>query len=102
MTTLRRLLRHFGHQRDGGGAAADHHDALVRVVEVFRPFLRMDDFAREIFGACEFRRVAARIVVIAAAHEKEIAGEARDLSRPALSASTVQRASSDDHDARFT
>jgi hypothetical protein len=75
---MRCVLRHFRHERHGGGAAADDHHALVLVIEIFRPFLRMNDFSLKACGAREFRRVAARIRVIAAAHEQEIAGVADD------------------------
>ena len=50
-----------------------------------RPLLRMHDAARETLGARELRRVAFGVVVVAAAHEQEVAREAHRLAlRPAL------------------
>ncbi len=72
-------LGHLRHQRHGGRARADHHHALAGIVEIFRPFLRMDDPALEIFAAQKFRRIAFLVSVIARAHEQEIAGEADGL-----------------------
>ena len=40
-------------QRHGGCAAADHHDALARVVEILGPVLRVHDRTLEVIGAGE-------------------------------------------------
>ena len=70
------LLGHRGHERHRGRAAADHDDALARVVEVLGPLLGVHDPAGEALGARELGRVALVVAVVAAAHEEEVAGEA--------------------------
>ena len=60
-----------GNQCHRGGATADDDDLLARVVEVLRPVLRVDDRALEVVRACELRRVALVVVVVAAAREQE-------------------------------
>ena len=45
---MRGILGHRRDQRRRGRARADHDDALAVVVEIFRPFLRMDDRALEV------------------------------------------------------
>src|SRR3546814_7541236 len=55
--------------------SSDLHDVLARVPEIVGPELRMDDAAVETIGARKFGRMAARVIVIARAHEKAIAGE---------------------------
>src|SRR5207344_271205 len=72
-------------------AAADHDDALPVVVDVVGPALRMHDAPAEAVDARELRRETLRVVVVAAAHEQEVARElhellplaALDLDRPA-------------------
>ena len=71
---MRRVLRHFRHQRHGGGTGADHDDALVFIVDVGRPFLRMDHLPFKILRARKGRRISVLVVVIAAAHEQKFAG----------------------------
>ena len=66
---------HRRDQRDRGGAAADHHHALARVVEVFGPRLRVHDGALEPVHAGEVGLVAVVVAVVAAAREHEAAGE---------------------------
>ncbi len=78
---MRGLLRHLRHQRHRGRARTDHHHALAGVVDVVGPFLRMHDAAGEILGARKFRRIAVLVIVVAGAHEQEIAGEADRLRR---------------------
>ena len=76
----RRTLQHrhlFGavgqrrDQRDRRGPAADYHDLLAGVVQVFWPVLRMYDHAAELFDAGEVRGVALVVVVVAAGEEHE-------------------------------
>ena len=74
---VRRILGHRRDQRRGGGARADHDHALVLVVEIFRPFLRMDDRALELGHVLPLRRIAFGVAVIALAHPEEIGGEAK-------------------------
>jgi hypothetical protein len=63
-------------QRRRGGAGADHDDLSVRVVEIVRPFLRVNDPALESLHGLPFRRIALRVAVIALAHPEEIRGQA--------------------------
>ena len=74
-------IRHRGHDRHGGRAAADHDDALAVVVEVLGPELRMDDLPAEAVGALEVGRVGLRVVVVARAREEEAARELHRLAR---------------------
>ena len=78
---VRGALGHRGHERHRGRAAADHDDALARVVEVLGPELRMDDLAGEALGALELRREALVVAVVAAAQVEEVAGQAHGLAR---------------------
>ena len=78
---LLRRPRHRGHQRNRRRAAADHDHALVGVIQIIGPLLRMDDLPPESLRAFEMRRMAARIIVIAAAHVEERAG---DMARLAI------------------
>ena len=91
---------HGGDDGDGGGAAADDHDAFARVIERPRPVLRMDDAAAEVLHAGPAGRVAVDVVVVAGADEEKVAGELDRLSFRPRSASTVHCASAEDHDAR--
>ena len=81
-------LRHRGHQRHRRRAAADHDHALARIIQIVRPLLRVDDLPPESLRAFEMRRMAARIIIIAAAHVEERAGDMAllaillDLQRP--------------------
>ncbi len=68
-------VRHRRHQRHRRGAAADHHHALAVVGEVLRPLLRMHDGAAEPLHARPARHIATVVIVIAAAHLQEIAGQ---------------------------
>ena len=90
----RHVLGPLGHRRDQGDrgrAAADHDDALARVVEVGGPVLGVDDLAGEALDALELGRVALVVAVVAGAAEQEVAGKqlaaavigALDLDRPA-------------------
>ena len=69
---VRRVVGHCRHQRDRGRAAADHHDALVAVVEIVRPVLRMDERAGEIVLARQLGTVALVVVVVPGAHDEEV------------------------------
>ena len=91
-------------ERHGGRAAADDDDALALVVDVGRPLLRVHDAAAEALAPGELRRVALLVVVVAGAHEEEVARHAAIVSpdAPSSRASTVQRASSLDQRARST
>ena len=81
---LGRLFRERWHQGHGGRTTADDHHALAATVQILGPLLRMDDGAAEVSAAREFRGVAARVVVITAAHEQHIAGQTRTLTRAAF------------------
>ena len=78
---VRGLLGHGGHERDGGGAAADDDHTLARVVEIVGPLLRMDDRAGEALGAFERGRVTVVVAVVAAAREQEAGGQLDALAR---------------------
>jgi hypothetical protein len=69
-----------GHERDRGGAAADDHDSLARVVEVLGPVLGVHDGAPEAVHAGEVREAALVVAVVAAAGEQEPAGELHRLA----------------------
>ncbi len=64
-TLQHRHMRTFfcdrGDQRRSSSAGAYHHDLLVRVVEIIRPLLRMNDAALELVEVWPFRRVALDI-----------------------------------------
>ena len=77
---MRAIVGHRRDQRRRGSARADHDDALVLVVEIFRPFLRMDDRALELGHVLPLRRIALGVAVIALAHPEEIGGEAKLLA----------------------
>ena len=74
---MRAIIGHRRDQRRGGRARADHDDALVLVVEIFRPFLRMDDRALEPGHVLPLRRIALGVAIVALAHPEEIGGEAK-------------------------
>ena len=96
-------LASSGHERHGGRAAADDDDALSLVVDVRRPLLRVHDAAAEPLAPGELRRVALLVVVVAGAHEEEVARQLRRSGPTRRRAtSTVQRASSLDQRARST
>ena len=57
------------------GAGADYHDRLVRVVEIVRPFLRVNDEAFVFVEIRPFRRVAFGMAIITLTHPEEIRGE---------------------------
>ena len=76
MVTCSAVCRHRRHQGHRRGAAADHDHALAGIVDVVGPFLRMDDAALEALLAGKLRQVACLVVVVAAAHPQEAAGEA--------------------------
>ena len=89
MVTLPARSASDGNQRDRGGAAADHHDLLAGVVEVFGPVLGMHDGAAELLDAGEVGGVALVVVVVAAAEEHE-AGAVASFVPPSCSTVTVQ------------
>ncbi len=66
---------HFRHQGHRRGPRADHHHPLAGIVQILRPMLRMDDAALEVGLAGKLRPIALGVVVIARAHEQEIAGD---------------------------
>ena len=70
---LGRLLRHGRHQGHGGGAAADHGDALAAVVKTLRPMLGMDHRALKLLNAGKLGAVGLVVAVVAGAHEQEAA-----------------------------
>src|SRR5215217_5737203 len=72
---VRRALGHRGDERDRSSAAADNHDALACVIEIFRPLLRMYDRSAETCDAGPVRRVTTRVVVVAGAEIEEVASE---------------------------
>src|ERR1700687_556911 len=63
-------------ERRRGGARADDDDFLARVVQILRPFLRVDDAAPEILHPAPLGRIALRMSVISLAHPEEVRGEA--------------------------
>jgi hypothetical protein len=75
-----RMPCHCRHQRHGGGAAADHDDPLVAVVEVLWPLLRVHHLAVELIQARELRVVAAFVAVVAAAQVQKAAGVGLNLA----------------------
>ena len=64
---------------DGGGAAADHDDALGVATEIFGPVLRVNDAAAEAIHAGPAGHITLGVIVVAAANVKKIAGEAGGL-----------------------
>ena len=85
----RRALQHGdmgaipGHRRDQcrrSRAGADDDDALVLVVEIVRPILRMNDRALESRHVLPFGRIAFGMAIIALAHPEEVGGEAMGLA----------------------
>ena len=69
------VIGHRGDHRHRGCAAADHDDALARVVDVVAPELGVNDVALEAVDPGEVREVALVVAVVAAAHEQEAGGE---------------------------
>ena len=86
-----RCARHLRHQCHRGGTAADHHHALVAVVQAGRPELGLDHATAKVGLACKGRAVATGVAVVAAAQVQKtgpqsllLAGLAVfDLHRPA-------------------
>ena len=74
---MRAIVGHRRDQRCRRGAGADHDHALVLVVEILGPFLRVDDRALELGHVLPDRRIAFGVAVIALAHPEEIGGEAK-------------------------
>ena len=66
--------RHCRHDGRRGRAAADHDDGLVRVVEVRRPVLRVNELAGEPVHPREVRHIAFVLVVVARAGDQESSG----------------------------
>src|ERR1700754_1123453 len=75
-----RAFRHCGHERPRSRTAADHDDALIRVIEPLRPLLRMDYASREPLNAWPLRCVTALVVVVTGAQIEEVARELDHLS----------------------
>src|ERR1700688_2362262 len=73
-----RLVGHRRDQRHRGGAAADHHYALARIVEVLGPMLGVNDLALKALGSLELWCVALVVAVVAACAEQPAA---RDVDR---------------------
>src|SRR4030095_15200516 len=72
---VRGTFREGGHKRDRGCAATNDHDALVGVVQIIGPFLRMHYHSAKKFDARPFRRVTTFIIVVAGAQVKKVARE---------------------------
>ena len=83
-------------------SAADHDDALAGVVEIFGPLLWMHYRPAEACDAGPLWCVTTLVIVVAGAEVEKVAGELDHRVSAPVSASTVQRASFDDHDARRT
>src|SRR5581483_7565881 len=80
-----RRLCQLRHEGDGGRAAADDDDTLVRGGDVLRPALGVDEAALEAGNAGIRRSIALGVAVVAGANEEEVAGELDALVRgPAL------------------
>ncbi len=58
-------------QRGGGCTGSDHYDVLAGQVSVFRPVLRMDDFAFEALQARPFGGISLSVLVVALAHPEK-------------------------------
>ena len=67
-------------ERDGGGAASDHDDALAGVVELLRPVLGVHELPCEALAAGEGWAVALVIAVVAGAAVQEVAGDLHGLA----------------------
>ena len=63
--------RHCGNNRHSGCAAADNDNILTRIVEVFRPELRMKYRPLEILTPGKFGDIGIGIAIIASAHVEE-------------------------------
>jgi hypothetical protein len=72
---LRAFLGHGRHQGHGGGTTANHHDTLASVVEIFWPELGMNHLALEGLLAFKLGAICFVVVVLDAAHKKEIASD---------------------------
>ena len=72
---MRSVFGHRGDERDGCRPAADDHDALACVVEIFGPLLRVHYRSAEPLDAGPLRRVTALVIVVAGAEIEEVAGE---------------------------
>src|SRR6185369_14708692 len=72
---VRRALSHRRDERDRSSAAADNDNALARVVEIFRPLLRVYDRSAEARDAGPVRCVTARVVVVAGAEIDEVTSD---------------------------
>ena len=99
---VRRAFGHRGHECDSRRSAADYHDALACVVEILGPLLRMHNRPAKSFDTWPLRSVTALVVVVTSAEIEKVAGELDQRFVGPVSASTVHRALSDDHDARRT
>ena len=64
------LINHIGYDCHRGCAAPDHCDFLAGIVEIFWPFLRMNELALKVREPCEIGRISLRIIIIATAHEE--------------------------------
>ena len=92
------LLRQGGDERDGGGAAADHHDPLAGVLEVIGPAMRVGDPAPESLGPLELRQVALVVGEVAASRPRRSRRSCCTVSPVSVrSTSTSQRDSAEDH-----
>ncbi len=72
---MRRRLGHFRNDSHRRGPGAYDDDTLVRVIETFRPVLRMDEGALKRILPVECRQVAMLEVVITGAHEQQSAAQ---------------------------
>ena len=70
---MRGLIGQVWHQRHRRRAAADDDDPFAGVVQLFRPELRMDDVTGKRVLICKTGSIGCVVIVIAAAHEQEIA-----------------------------
>lgn len=74
------LPGHRRHQRNRCGTTANDHHALARIVQIFRPLLRMDDLTLECISALEGRCVALVIAIVASGSENPVTGHGTALS----------------------
>ncbi len=75
-----RALRHCGNNGYRRSSAADHDNPLAFVIEIRRPFLRMDECPAESLHPVPLRQISAVVVVIAGAEVEEAARDPHDNS----------------------
>ena len=98
---MRGILGKRRNQRHRRSAASNHDDSLARIIESLGPLLRMQELPLKPFHARKLRAEAFFVAIVTAAHIKEAADQPDDPTVSFVCASTVQRASAEDQEARI-